>query len=164
MKEPRCPRCGQDIVQRISRQGLLERLLSIAYIYPFRCQVCSHRFRTFQWGVRYVKQVIEKPQHDRVVTRFQITFSGNGVDGSGTVTLVSLVGCAIETDSKLSSGQILKLQLKTSDRDPAVAVDAAVVRGIRSPIVGLQFLRFRMEERERLSQYVRDLRATQQQQ
>ncbi len=161
--EPHCPRCRQDIVQRIRRQGLLDYLLSIAYIYPFRCQVCFHRFRTFQWGVRYVKQTLEKRQHDRIVTRFQITFSGNGIDGSGTVTLVSLVGCAIETDTKLSSGQILQLQLKPSDRDPAVAVDAAVVRGIRSPVVGLQFLRFRMEERERLSQFVRGLRATQQQ-
>ncbi|MGH7429556.1 MAG: PilZ domain-containing protein, partial [Candidatus Methylomirabilaceae bacterium] len=77
-------------------------------------------------------------------------------------TLVSLGGCAIETDTKLSSGQILQLQLKPSDRDPAVAVDAAVVRGIRSPLVGLQFLRFRMEERERLSQFVRGFRATHQ--
>ncbi|MGH7473925.1 MAG: PilZ domain-containing protein [Candidatus Methylomirabilales bacterium] len=159
--EPHCPRCRQDIVQRIRRQGLLEYLLSIAYIYPFRCQVCSHRFRTFQWGVRYVKQALEKRQQDRLVTRFQITFSGNGIDGSGMVTLVSLGGCAIETDTKLSSGQILQLQLKPSDRDPAVAVDAAVVRGIRSPLVGLQFLRFRMEERERLSQFVRGFRATQ---
>ena len=161
--EPHCTRCRQDIVQRIRRQGLLEYLLSIAYIYPFRCQVCSHRFRTFQWGVRYVKQTLEKRRHDRLVTRFQITFSGNGIDGSGVVTLVSLGGCAIETDTKLSSGQILRLQLKPSDRDPAVAVDAAVVRGIRSPLVGLQFLRFRMEERERLSQFVRGFRATQQQ-
>jgi hypothetical protein len=163
LKEPHCPRCGQDIVQRIRRQGMIERLLSIVYIYPFRCQVCSHRFRTFQWGVRYIKQAVQKSQYDRIVTRFRITFAGNGIDGSGMVTLVSLGGCAIETDTKLSSGQILQLQLKTSDRDPAVAVDAAVVRGVRSPIVGLQFLRFRMEERERLSQFVHDLRATQQQ-
>lgn len=161
--EPHCPRCGQDIVQRVRRRGLLDHLLSIVYIYPFRCQVCFHRFRTFQWGVRYVKEAREKSQHDRIVTRFQITFAGNGIDGSGMVTLVSLGGCAIETDAKLSSGQILQLQLKTSDRDPAVAVDAAVVRGVRSPVVGLQFLRFRMEERERLSQFVRDLRTTQQQ-
>jgi len=161
--EPHCPRCGQDIVQRVRRRGLLDHLLSIVYIYPFRCQVCFHRFRTFQWGVRYVKEAREKSQHDRIVTRFQITFAGNGIDGSGMVTLVSLGGCAIETDAKLSSGQILQLQLKTSDRDPAVAVDAAVVRGVRSPVVGLQFLRFRMEERERLSQFVRNLRTTQQQ-
>jgi len=39
---------------------MLEYLLSIAYIYPFRCQVCFHRFRTFQWGVRYVKQAVQK--------------------------------------------------------------------------------------------------------
>lgn len=162
--EPHCPRCGADIVQRIRRKGMLEYLLSIAYVYPFRCQVCSHRFRTFQWGVRYVKQAFKKRKHDRIVTRFQITFSGNGMHGSGVVTLVSRGGCVMETDTKLSSGQVLQLQLKPSERDPPVAVDAAVVRGIRSPVVGLQFLRFRMEERERLSQFVRGLLATQQQQ
>jgi len=44
--EPHCPRCGQDIVQRVRRRGLLDHLLSIVYIYPFRCQVCFHRFST----------------------------------------------------------------------------------------------------------------------
>jgi len=158
-----CAKCRKPYIQAIRQQRVLDRLLSPLYIYPFRCQVCFHRFRTFQWGVRYVKQALEKRQQDRIVTRFQITFAGNGIDGSGMVTLVSLGGCAIETDAKLSSGQILQLQLKTSDRDPAVAVDAAVVRGVRSPVVGLQFLRFRTEERERLSQFVRSLRGTQQQ-
>src|SRR6266478_9749023 len=37
-----------------------ERLISLFYIYPFRCQPCGHRFRLLQWGVTYTK--IEEDQ------------------------------------------------------------------------------------------------------
>jgi len=66
-------------------------------------------------------------------------------------------GCAIETETKLSPGAILQLQLQTSDREPVVTVDAVVVRSVRSKSVGLQFLRLGMEEKERLGQFVRSL-------
>jgi hypothetical protein len=47
-----CPNCSSEYVTRASRAGL-ERLMSHFYIYPFRCQLCGHRFRLFQWGVTY---------------------------------------------------------------------------------------------------------------
>jgi hypothetical protein len=47
-----CPNCSSEYVTRASRAGL-ERLMSLFYIYPFRCQLCWHRFRLFQWGVTY---------------------------------------------------------------------------------------------------------------
>jgi chromosome segregation ATPase len=53
-----CPKCSSDDVERVSRIGS-ERLISLFYIYPFRCQPCGHRFRLLQWGVTYRK--IETP-------------------------------------------------------------------------------------------------------
>jgi hypothetical protein len=47
-----CPNCSSEYVTRASRAGL-ERLMSHFYIYPFRCQLCGHRFRLFQWRVTY---------------------------------------------------------------------------------------------------------------
>jgi hypothetical protein len=44
--------------------GGSERLISLFYIYPFRCQPYGHRFRLLQWGVTYTR--IEK---DRRVGR-----------------------------------------------------------------------------------------------
>jgi DNA-binding cell septation regulator SpoVG len=49
-----CPKCSSEYVKRASRVGL-ERLMSLFYIYPFRCQPCGHRFRLFQWGVTYTR-------------------------------------------------------------------------------------------------------------
>jgi hypothetical protein len=154
---PQCPKCGKEFVRRAHREGALERLLSLAYIYPFRCQLCTHRFRTCQWGIRYSKQPRDHREYARVETRFPVTFSGDETSGNGMVTLVSMGGCAIETETKLSPGAILQLQLQTSDREPAVTVDAVVVRSVRSKSVGLQFLRLGMEEKERLGQFVRCL-------
>jgi hypothetical protein len=30
-----------------------ERLLSLGYVYPFRCQACGYRFLALRWGRRY---------------------------------------------------------------------------------------------------------------
>ena len=54
-----CPRCSSEYVKRVSRVGP-ERLMSLFYIYPFRCQPCGHRFRLLQWGVTYTR--IEEDQ------------------------------------------------------------------------------------------------------
>jgi predicted RNase H-like nuclease (RuvC/YqgF family) len=56
MKQPVCPKCSSNYVKRVSRIGS-ERLISLFYIYPFRCQPCGHRFRLFKWGVRYTRTV-----------------------------------------------------------------------------------------------------------
>lgn len=69
-------------------------------------------------------------------------------------------GCTTETETKLSRGAILQLELQASDRDPALTVDAVVVRSVRSKYVGLQFPRLGMEEKEHLGQFVRRLLVT----
>ena len=53
MPRPLCPRCSREYVKRVSRVGLGERLISLFYVYPFRCQLCGHRFQLLQWGVEY---------------------------------------------------------------------------------------------------------------
>lgn len=42
---------------RIPRVGVVDHLLSVAYIYPFRCGHCLRRFRATQWGKRYRRRV-----------------------------------------------------------------------------------------------------------
>ena len=55
-----CPKCGTDFVQRIRPDGVLERLACLLFIYPFRCQLCTHRFRAFLPSAAVLGQ---KPQH-----------------------------------------------------------------------------------------------------
>ena len=60
MKDGRgaCPRCGGAEVRRAPRLGMTERLLSLVYVYPFRCARCLHRFRVMRWGTRYFKRAL----------------------------------------------------------------------------------------------------------
>jgi predicted RNA-binding Zn-ribbon protein involved in translation (DUF1610 family) len=45
-----CPKCGSLKVVRSQRVNLLERVISLVNIYPYRCQqhICKHRFQ--YWG------------------------------------------------------------------------------------------------------------------
>jgi len=54
---PECPSCRGREVRRTRREGLTDRLLSIIYMYPFRCDRCRHRYRAMRWGKRYPKNV-----------------------------------------------------------------------------------------------------------
>ena len=56
MRELSCPQCSRYIVQR-TRRSILERLLSLFSIYPFRCQRCGYRFRVRRPGVRYIRKL-----------------------------------------------------------------------------------------------------------
>ena len=59
MLKPVCPKCSSDYVKRVSRDGF-EHLMSVFYIYPFRCQPCGHRSRILQWGVTYTRIKLDK--------------------------------------------------------------------------------------------------------
>src|SRR3989442_15009775 len=65
----RCPRCEGQSVRRSSRVGAFERLISSLYVYPFRCQRCSHRFRALNWGHRYPHPKGERRDYERVAVR-----------------------------------------------------------------------------------------------
>ena len=56
----RCPKCGRHVVRRAHRTGVVERLLSAVYVFPFHCQLCGRRFRALQWKKRYVLQPAER--------------------------------------------------------------------------------------------------------
>jgi len=157
-----CPRCGKNFVQRSRRQGLKERLLSLVYLYPFRCQVCANRFRAFQFRSRYVRRTVDRRQYVRLSTRIPTTFAvdikpGAQRVGAGVVTNISLGGCYLQTVVQLSQGTLVSLELQTEQHTPAIAVEAAIVRIVRRTGVGLEFLRMSQPEQERLSQFIRQL-------
>lgn len=158
----RCPRCGKSFARRSHRQGLKERLLSLVYLYPFRCQVCANRFRVFQFRSRYVKRTVDRRQYARLSTRIPTTFAedikpGEQRVGEGVVTDISLSGCYMQTVVQLSQGTVVSLELQTEQHTPAIAVAAAIVRIVRSTGVGLEFLWMSEPEQERFSQFIRQL-------
>ena len=158
----RCPQCDRSFVRRSQRQGLKERLLSLVYLYPFRCQVCAHRFRAFQFHARYVKRTVDRRQYVRLSTRIPTTFAEDIKPGeqrgeAGVVRDISLGGCYLQTVVRLSQGTLVSLELQTEQYTPAIVVEAAIVRLVRPTGVGLEFLRLSEPEQERFSQFIHQL-------
>jgi len=152
-----CPKCGKDFVRRTVRKGVPEHALSAIYLYPFRCQLCAHRFLRMEPGRRYNESTIDKRQYERVEAKFPVTFVGDKASGAGTVSRLSLGGCEVESPTKLMEGMIFNLRLQPPGLSPPINVETAVVRSVRPPVAGLEFLRSNPAEQFRLIQFVAGL-------
>ena len=157
MNLPKCPVCHEDYVRRVRRESLVERLLSKLYIYPFRCQLCGERFRARQPGVRYIKIDEDKREYERIPVIYDATLSVEREHSEGVVKDISLGGCTVDTRTPLSPGTILQLGLQPPGYKGGIIIDAAVVRTSRLGSVGIEFIRFKHDERKRLKELVRSL-------
>jgi len=157
VKQIPCPKCGKDFVRRTLRGGVHEYLLSAVYVYPFRCQLCAHRFLRLELGRRYNESTVDKRQYERVAATFPVTFVGEKASGAGTISRLSLGGCALESPLKLMEGMMFNLRLQPPDVNPAINVETAIVRSVRPPVIGLEFLRTNPTEQFRLIQFVAGL-------
>src|SRR2546427_732230 len=115
MELPHCPRCGENLVQQSPRQGMIEALGGFFCIYPFRCQLCTHRFLAIQWWWSRFVNYYGRREYVRIPVRFQLTFSGREVSGEGTVVNLSRKGCTMETDTPIPHGEILRLRIYERD-------------------------------------------------
>ncbi len=68
-----CPKCDGRLARRSHRDGLVEQLISLLYVYPFRCQQCSHRFFALQWGIRYHRVPVDHREYDNRLARIPMT-------------------------------------------------------------------------------------------
>jgi hypothetical protein len=136
-----CPKCGSTLVGRTHRSGILERLASLGYVYPFRCQVCQRRFRRVRWGERFVRVHLDRRDLERVPARIPVTFHWrDGGQGKGVIRDISSGGCAVETDAAPPVGALLLLQLAPPG-EPPVDVDVGEVRSRRARRIGVRFVR-----------------------
>jgi hypothetical protein len=152
---PPCPQCRKPFTRRSQREGLFERCLSLVHVYPFRCQLCAHRFRALNWGANFVKYRPDRRAYVRLPVRYPVTFTGD-MTGAGTIANLSIQGCGIETDAVPPQGAILQLTLHETNGQPAIEVEAAVVRSVvsRTRQVGVEFLRLQASESERLRRVI----------
>lgn len=158
MSLPRCPNCSRDYVRRSHRRGGWERTLSALYVYPFRCQLCAHRFRAFQPGVRYAQaEILDRREFERIEVSFPAAFSADRLHENGTVTSISMGGCFLESAATLCRGALLQIRFQPPDLGAPLEIETAVVRNVFGKGVGLEFLRFEPTERDRLQRLVHDL-------
>jgi hypothetical protein len=157
MSAPPCPKCGSTRVGRTHRKGIIERLMSLGYVYPFRCQVCHRRFRRFRWGERYVRVHLDRRDLERIPAQIPVVFHWkDGGQGQGTIRDISAVGCAVDTDAVVPVGALLTLQMAPSG-EPPIDVDVGEVRSRHARRIGVRFVRVAPTHAERLRQLLQGL-------
>jgi len=149
-----CTKCRKPFVKAVRRQGAADKLLSLAYFYPFRCQVCRHRFRLMQWGLRYIEQDVDRRQYERRPVQISSRIQAGEQDHEGTIVDLALGGCAIDTGAAFPRGTVLKLRMDAFDLEPPLVVEAAVVRSSGGTRHNVEFLQIAEDEKHRLSQYI----------
>ncbi len=136
---------------------MAEILLSLVYVYPFRCQHCGHRFRAFHWGRRYTRRRAERREYERIAVDFPARLSGLPGSAAARITDLSINGCSVLTDVVLADGAGLELSFEAAPGTRPILVEAAVVHARRRGGAGLLFARIVPEEQERLRRLVIDL-------
>jgi hypothetical protein len=154
---PKCPKCQKGFIRRSHRAGPFERLLSLLFVYPFRCQLCAHRFLAFQG------RVVESRhrEYERIPVRFPVSYettsAGEPLKGDGTVLGLSIRGCAITADQLLRTGSLLRLWLQVAQNAQPITIDVSIVRSTVHHRAGLEFLSIGEEDEARLRQLVESL-------
>jgi hypothetical protein len=146
----KCPECGQHALLRYQCLSPLEHLLALLRIYPFRCQVCSHRFLSFSMGRSYPTHTVDRREHVRVPVRLQLAFSGGRMRGEGHVLNLSVGGCMIETNVTVHRDDIYHLELFVTQDQPPLELPA-IVRSVTGKRVGLKFLASAREDQRLLA-------------
>jgi hypothetical protein len=147
---PRCPRCGRRTANRCPRAGALERVLSAVYVYPFRCQICTRRFRALQLGTRYTRQIVDRREYERASVRIPVTFTTRGEQAEGELRDLALGGCGLETEFPLRPGDTLRIELNLPRQTAPIVIEAATARSASEGRVGVHFDRMTREDRKRL--------------
>lgn len=149
-----CAKCRKPYVQAVRQQGALDRLLSPLYVYPFRCQVCRHRFHLMQWGLRYNETEVDRRQYVRRPVRLLAKLVFEDREYEGTVLDLSMGGSAVETHVSFQDNTVFSLHLDAFDLEPPIVIEAAIVRAVKGTRIGLEFLRFASGQEQRLSEYL----------
>ena len=155
----RCPRCGKPAARRSRRVGAWDHLLSVLHFYPFRCHLCTARFRAFQ-PQHHSEHGADRREHDRLLVRVPVRVTAGTVLAAGETLALSLDGCAIQTETPFAPGTTVSLRLRLGETGD-VLVPSAAVRSQRDGVAGVEFVVMAPADAARLSRYLaRFLRPT----
>jgi hypothetical protein len=158
MKQLHCPSCGTPFVRVTAQESRIERVLNRIKILPFRCQLCTMRFHAFWTGSPNATQSFDRRQFRRLPTSLHATvLADNAVRSNNRVTDISMAGCTLETGSTLPKGTFVEITIKPASDEEDIHVDTAMVCSVRPDSMGVRFLEFHADEKQRLSQVVLSL-------
>jgi len=100
---------------------------------------------------------MEGRKHTRFAVQLPVSFSGDQLSDGGTILNVSAEGCAITSGRVAGTGTYLQLTMQLREREEPVQVDLAAVRWVSATRFGVEFIKIRQEEEERLRKFVKTL-------
>jgi len=103
---------------------------------------------------------MEGRKHTRFAVQLPVSFRGDQLSDGGTILNVSAEGCAITSDTVAGAAVYLQLTMQLREREEPVQVDLAAVRWVSATRFGVEFIKIRPEERERLEKFVKTLEST----
>jgi hypothetical protein len=103
---------------------------------------------------------MEGRQHTRFAVQLPVSLSGDQLSDRSTILNLSKEGCAITSDAVTGVGVYLQLAMQLRERDEPVQIDLAAVRWVSAKRFGVEFIKIRPEERERLREFVKMLEST----
>ena len=99
-------------------------------------------------------------KHTRFAVQLPVSFKGDQLSAEGTILNVSEDGCAITSETVASVGVYLQMTMQLRVREEPVQVDLAAVRWSSATRFGVEFIKLRPEEEERLKEFVKALEPT----
>ena len=154
MKKLHCPSCGSSFVRATYCEGGIERLLSRVNLLPFRCQLCTNRFRLFYSGARHNTQTSDRRQYRRLAASIEAqVLDRKQPSVTNRITDISMDGCTMQTTG-LQKGAFIELVLKPTVEDETIRIQKAMVCSVRPSSIGIRFLDVQLEHHRRLAQVI----------
>ncbi|TLY17776.1 MAG: PilZ domain-containing protein [Nitrospirae bacterium] len=106
----------------------------------------------------------------RFAVQLPLSFKGDKITGEGVVFNISLEGCgvvfnlslegsAVGSDTRIRPGTYFELCIQPYRQDLPIEVELAVVRWSEGREFGLEFIRIKAEDQDRLRRFVKTLEA-----
>jgi len=154
-----CPKCDGTLARRSHRDGLVEKMISLMYVYPFRCQLCGHRFFALQWGIRYHRVPVmpggsDDREYHRLPIQIPIMLSGRHGESHGRTSDLSLGGCTLVTSGPCRDIAPLNVRLQLPCELHPVMVEEAAVRTVQGRRIGMEFLQTAPDEKTRIGRFI----------
>jgi c-di-GMP-binding flagellar brake protein YcgR len=103
---------------------------------------------------------MEGRKHTRFAVQLPVSFREDQLSHGGTILNLSAEGCAITSETVSGASVYLQLTMQLREREEPVQVDLAAVRWSYAMRFGVEFIKIRPEEGERLKQFVKALEST----
>ena len=103
---------------------------------------------------------MEGRKHTRFAVQLPVSISRDQLSHGGTILNLSAEGCAITSETVPGAAVYLQLAMRLREREEPVQVDLAAVRWVSKSRFGVEFIKIRPEEGERLKKFVKVLEST----